>query len=228
MPSSPIATAADYADAMMSARRAKNALFLVLVLVILAQVAIFVVLRRSPSLMEQATAAAPATTQPLLSSSTLVRTLEYVTAICDFLGLVLSIVLSFVLLLLTIIMLVGRLIGVSKVTSAFIGSLLLLVLLFPWQAVLMTPLTPNGVGETNFKVPGVLYTWGEVTNPTHGATFSTDGKQPTFAILRWARFTVWPAVALVLLLMVQSRSSRGLRLALGEVEFDVAEGTPGI
>lgn len=228
MPSSPIATAADYADAMMSARRAKNALFLVLVLVILAQVAIFIVLRRSPSLMDQANAtAAPATTQPLLSSSTAVRTLEYVTAICDFLGLVLSIVLSFVLLLLTMIMLVGRLIGVSKVTSAFIGSLLLVVLLFPWQAVLMTPLTPNGL-ETNFKVPGVLYTWSEVTSPTHGATFSTDGKQPTFAILRWARFTVWPAVALVLLLMVQSRSSRGLRLALGEVEFDVAEGTPGI
>jgi hypothetical protein len=157
-----------------------------------------------------------------------VRTLEYVTAICDFLGLVLSIVLSFVLLLLTMIMLVGRLIGVSKVTSAFIGSLLLLVLLFPWQAVLMTPLTPAEGVETRFKVPGVLYTWSEVTNPTYGATFSTDGKQPTFAILRWARFTVWPAVALVLLLTVQSRSSRGLRLALGEVEFDVAEGTPGV
>lgn len=229
MPSSPIATAADYADAMMSARRAKNALFLVLVLVILAQVVIFVSLRRSHELWDQATAAAaaPATTQPLLSSATAARTLEYVTAVCDFLGLVLSIVLSFVLLLLTMIMLVGRLIGVSKVTSAFIGSLLLVVLLFPWQAVLMTPLTPNGL-ETNFKVPGVLYTWSEVTNPTLGATFSTDGKQPTFTILRWARFTVWPAVALVLLLIVQSRSSRGLRLALGEVEFDVAEGTPGI
>jgi hypothetical protein len=232
MPSSPIATAADYADAMMSARRAKNALFLVLVLIILAQVTIFIVLRRSPPLMEQATAAAVATeratTQPLLSQSTLVRTLEYVTAICDFLGLVLSIVLCFVLLLLTMIMLVGRLIGVSKVTSAFIGSLLLVVLLFPWQAVLMTPLTPSNGVETRFKVPGVLYTWSEVTNPTYGATFSTDGKQPTFTILRWARFTVWPAVALVLLLTIQGRSSRGLRLALGEVEFDVAEGTAGM
>jgi hypothetical protein len=226
MPSSPIATAADYADAMMSARRAKNILFLMLLVVILAQVAIFIGLRQSKSLFDQATGAPTATTQPLLSQSTAVRTLEYATAICDFMGIVLVIVLSLVLLVLTMIMLVGRLIGVSKVTSAFISCLLLMVLLFPWQSVMMSPLS-GGAPETNFKVPGVLYTWGEVTHPTYGAKF--DGSRATtFAILRWARFVGWPAVALVLLLMVQSKSSRGLRLALGEVEFDVAEGMPGV
>ena len=41
MATSPIATAADYADAMMSARRAKNALFLLIVLSLVAQIAIF-------------------------------------------------------------------------------------------------------------------------------------------------------------------------------------------
>ena len=226
MPTSPIATAADYADAMMAARRAKNVLFLLLLVVIIAQVGIFIALRRSHDLFDQAAGLTAATTQPLLSRGTLVRTLEYATALCDFLGIVLVIVLSLVLLVLTMIMLVGRLIGVSKVTSAFISCLLLMVLLFPWQSVLMTPLT-NGAPETNFKVPGVLYTWGEITHPTYGAKFDSSGAT-TFAILRWARFVGWPAAALVLLLLVQSKSSRGLRLALGEVEFDVAEGMPGV
>src|SRR5688572_32827768 len=37
----PIATAADYADAIMTARRAKNTLFLLLLLILLAQLALF-------------------------------------------------------------------------------------------------------------------------------------------------------------------------------------------
>ena len=45
MPPSNIATAADYADAMMIARRAKNALFLVLLLMLLLQVVTFFVAR---------------------------------------------------------------------------------------------------------------------------------------------------------------------------------------
>lgn len=216
MSSSPIATAADYADAMMSARRAKNVLFLLLVIVLVAQVAIFVVLRRSPHTFESMND----TPKPIT------RTLEYATAICDFLGVILTIVLSFVLLLLTTIMLVGRLIGVSKVTSAFIWCLLLMVLMFPWQAVLMTPLSP-GATETTFKVPGVLYTWSEVSHPTYGANFQSNGLN-SFTILRWARFAGWPVVALILLLIVQTKSSRGMRLALGEVEFDVAQGAPGV
>jgi hypothetical protein len=38
--------------------------------------------------------------------------------------------------------------------------------------------------------------------------------------LRWARFVGWPALAIILLLMVQAKSSRGLRAALGESELD--------
>ena len=75
-----------------------------------------------------------------------------------------------------------------------------------------------------FKIPGVLYTWSEVTRPVYGADFDAS-RWNSFAILRWARFVLMPAASLVLLLMIQSKSSRGLRMALGEVEFDVAEGT---
>ena len=107
--------------------------------------------------------------------------LSYLTAAIDFLGIVLIIVLSFVLLLLVKIMLVGRLIGVARVTSAYIWCILLGVMLFPWQAFLINP-TVNApaaslvVGQptTEFKIPGVLYTWTEVTHPGTRRPVRTD------------------------------------------------------
>src|SRR5204862_4962192 len=75
--------------------------------------------------------------------------------------------------------------------------------------------------RTDFKIPGVLYTWAEVTHPEYGATFDAS-RRSTFVILRWARFVAFPVVALVLALLIQTKSSRGLRMALGEVEFDVS------
>jgi hypothetical protein len=227
MATSPIATAADYADAMLSARRAKNALFLLLLAVIVGQVAIFLVVRHRPSLIETPslaeTGGATPTTSPA-SSLNVTGLLQWLVAITDFLGIALSIVLAAVLLLLLTIMLVGRLIGVSRVTSAFIWCLVLIVLMFPWQAVLTSPLTigpAEGPPVPDFKLPGVLYTWAELTHHTHGAAFDAT-KPATFVTLKWARYAAMPGVALVLLLMVQSKSSRGLKMALGEVEFDVA------
>jgi hypothetical protein len=150
--------------------------------------------------------------------------LQWLVAITDFLGIALSFVLSAVLLLLLTIMLVGRLIGVSRVTGAFIWCLVLIVMMFPWQAVLTSPVTANleGPPVPDFKLPGVLYTWAELTHPVHGATFDATRARSTFVALKWARYGAMPGVALVLLLMVQSKSSRGLKMALGEVEFDVA------
>jgi hypothetical protein len=229
MATSPIAIAADYADAMMAARRAKNWLFLLLLLTLLGQVAIFLVLRFHPNLMGTlagATESAAPATQPV--SLSVPRLLEWLVSLTSFLGIVFALVLAVVQLLIVMIMLVGRLIGVSRVTSAFIWSLILIALLFPWQSMLTSPITPSlGVQaspNTEFKLPGVLYTWGEVTHPTLGATFDTSQMRTTQMVLRWARFVVWPAVALILLLVIQGKSSRGLRMALGEVEFDVAEG----
>jgi hypothetical protein len=232
MATSPIATAADYADAMIAARRAKNWLFLLILLAIIGQVSIFLILRRNPTLMGSTApsmASTAATTVPAAHSRISVPALlEYLVAATGFAGIALSVVLALVLLLLTTIMLVGRLIGVSRVTSAFIWSLVLIVLLFPWQSLLVSPASAAPPIEgappaADFKIPGVLYTWSEVTRPGYGADFDTT-RHDTFAILRWSRFIVFPAIALVLVLMIQSKSSRGLRMALGEVEFDVAHG----
>src|SRR4051812_20407491 len=123
MPPSNLATAADYADAMMIARRAKNWLFLLLMLMVLAQIAIFFVARTTSYVLGGAAAtpgdvSAPLpTTAPIATPTTaptdaapaavappsklLVSSLQYVTALIDFLGIALVLVLASVLLLIT-------------------------------------------------------------------------------------------------------------------------------
>ncbi|MDB5319108.1 MAG: hypothetical protein JWN40_739 [Phycisphaerales bacterium] len=228
MPPSNIATAADYADAMMIARRAKNVLFFLLLLMLLLQLGTFFVAHSTNWILPDATpsladtvgpATLPATlptTQPAVVSDArrmLPAVLRYLTALIDFLGIVLILVLAVVLLLIIKIMLVGRLIGVARVTSAFVWCVFLALLLFPWQAFLQ-----NTDFNGDFKLPGVLFTWSELVHPTAGAKFSSSDFNQS--ILRWARFVGWPVIALILLLVVQAKSSRGLRAALGESELE--------
>jgi len=210
----------------MIARRAKNVLFLLLILMLLGQIAIFFVARQTnhvipmePSLAD--TVSPPATTAPttqavVAGDARIGQVLRYLTALIDFLGIVLVIVLAVVILLIAKIMLVGRLIGVAQVTSAFVWCVFLAVLLFPWQAFLQ-----NTDFTGDFKIPGVLYTWNELIHPTLGAKF---GKTASLDVLqsglKWARFVGWPVVAVILLLMVHAKSSKGLRAALGETELE--------
>src|SRR5687768_2801579 len=96
MPPSNIATAADYADAMMIARRAKNTLFLLLIVMLLGQIAIFLVARFTNHIPIGGTSLAgtvsvappttgPAATQPAMTSGLVVPVLRYLTALIDFL-----------------------------------------------------------------------------------------------------------------------------------------------
>lgn len=221
MPDSAIATAADYADALITARRAKNVLVLLLLLMLLAQLAIFFAARytnvMTPAIVS-ATATAPATAV-VAEPNQWFEKLQYVVGLTDFLGVTLSIVLSIIVLLLVQIMLVGRLIGVSRVTSAFIWALILIVLLFPWQAFL------NNVAfdRPEFKIPGVLYTWDEVRL---FAKFGMDREHPiplAQLILQWSRFVAFPVISVLILLAIQIKSNRGLRQALGEADYAIDE-----
>lgn len=255
-----LAVAADYADALITARRAKNWLFILLLIMLLLQIALFVLVRfdvlrlsdragittatsmstsTTPATTEPAvdgtvitpvtpvtpvTPPASTTTPPRIHSAPVGEILSYVIPVIDFLGITLVIVLSVVLLLLTAIMLVGRLIGVSYVTSAFIWSAVLTVFLFPWQAFLITSETPSlytGAVTTvapqpAFKVPGVLYTYPELYQDQH-----FPNQPVTQAILKWARYVAFPVLAVLVLLLLQARSSRGLKMALGEADIQV-------
>jgi hypothetical protein len=208
----PIATAADYADAIMTARRAKNTLFLFLLLILIVQMTLFFLGRNKvlnyggAEVSVESVATSQPTSAPMVSQEW-VEKLQYVVGITAYLGIVLTIVLAIVLLLIVKIMLVGRLIGVARLTSAFIWTVVLALLLFPWQA-----FWPN---DYKFKVPGVLYTWDELVHRVKYQTGVSDD-----SVLFWARFVAFPAVALIILLSIQIKSRRGLQQALGEANYD--------
>lgn len=203
-----IATSADYADALIVARRAKHWLFLILLLMLLVHIAMFFVARYT-NIFPVATTAAKttATTIPTTHPTRLTEEIHYLTGITTFFGTILPPLMSMVLLLIVHIMLVGRLIGVARVTSAYIWSLLLALLLFPWQAFLGKVQFYSG----DFRIPGVLFTWEELVAE---ARFGTQPLE--LAIVKWARFLVFPLLTLIVLMMVQAKSNRGLRQALGE------------
>lgn len=206
MTQSMIATAADYHDALVTARKAKSTLFLILLLILVGQLALFFVVhyRVAPTPADQIQPAAAG------SRPTLQDLMIYLVGLTQFFGIALSIVLAVVLLLIVKIMLVGRLIGVSRVTSAFIWAVMLIVLLFPWQAFLSNATFTS----PDFKIPGILFSWTELV-----ARGRWTDNLTAAGILRWARFVGFPLFAIIILLLIQARSTRGLRLALGESEI---------
>ena len=228
MTRSNLAVAADYADAMLVARFWKNLLFLLLFLLLLIQIAVFFVVRFHTHTEAGVTQLVAASQPAAFAGKDLTGGLYWLINVTDFLSIIAAAVLSVVLVLVMMIMLVGRLVGVTHVTRAFICSVILMVFLFPWQSIwnypgagtLQTDPTPTEDTLTGprFGLPGVLYTWPELQ---HHAHFHND--PPTIAILGWGRFVGWPVVAIIILLMVQARSSRGLKFALGETEINVVE-----
>jgi hypothetical protein len=219
-----IATAADYADALLTARRAKSVLTLVVLLALVVQLAVFFIGRFTTMIDDggiraatvTATATMPmASTQPLIDHATneprKSDVAHYAMGFAIFLGLVCTAMLAMILYLIVKIMLVGRLIGVARVTSALVWTFFLLLLLFPWQAFLRNADFSN----RDFMISGVLYTWDELRLRVLNGNWqrvNTIAEQIVF----WARFVAWPVIALILLLVIHGRSNRGLRQALGE------------
>src|SRR5687768_1651176 len=104
-----IATSADYADALLVARRGKHLLFLLLLLMLLGQIAVFFVARYTNVITTGAATPVPPTTMPTVAPTRTVIALNYFTSAMTFFGMILPILLAFDLLLILNIMLVGRL-----------------------------------------------------------------------------------------------------------------------
>jgi hypothetical protein len=209
MTTTQIQSNADYADALIAARRAKFTLFIVLTVAIVIQLVLFYFLRY-PN-VTHAPAGIKATPQAIINER-----MQYAIGLLDFAGLVGSILFSLTILLLLHIQLAARVLGVARVTSSFILSLLIALLMFPWQAVLNNPAInyDKVQNEIGMKIPGVLYTWAEVSNPKIGATFVIDPADWSGNLLHWARYVGFPLVTLILLAVAQIRSSRGIRQSL--------------
>ncbi len=240
-----LAVAADYADALLVARRSKNVLFLLLLLVLLLQIAVFclyhfnalsVVSKTNPTTTPGAAvtvtpAASEAQPAPSNRVEITLGLYRWVLNVTTFLGMTLIIVLAVVLLLTSVIMLVGRLIGVSHLTSAFVWCVFLAVILFPWQALLNSasgtyeiptsiasaPVDYTSPARPDQRLPGILTTWTEVERT---GRFQNNPVTPEL-VLHWMRFVGWPVVAIALLMIIQGKGSRGLRFALGESDIPV-------
>jgi hypothetical protein len=211
-----LATAADYADALLTARRAKSLVSSLLLLVLIAQLSLFFALRYWKPL--------PAGDSPMHQHARDV--VQYFVGLSDIAGLFLPAILVVILYLLLQVQLVARLIGTARLTSAFLWSLLLALLLFPWQAVLNNPAinADPAANALGMKIPGVLYTWAEISNPAMGATFS--GSDGPAAMLHWARYVGFPVLSVLILTIIHFKSQRGLRQSLGESRIDPATNSP--
>jgi hypothetical protein len=199
-----LATAADYADVLLTARRAKALLTSLLLFVLISQLALFFLLRFWKPLPSGATPMGQHTRDVI----------QYFVGLQDIAGLILPALLTVVLYLILKVHLIGRLLGVARLTTAFLSSTLLCLLLFPWQAVLNNPaINADPVANSlGMKIPGVLYTWAEISNPVVGANFSH--LDPPVVALHWARYVGFPILAVLVLTMIHLKSQRGLRQSL--------------
>ncbi len=215
-----IATAADYADALIVARRTKKLVILAMVLLLLGQVAIFSVAKFADVPLNPpitwSTAPTPTTSPTTMQASILAGQerhllLVYLTSMTLHLGMLLAFALPVLLMLTAGVMLVGRLVGLGPTMHALVLSLVVLLLMFPWQ----TLLSIDGTSGRDFVLPGVMYTWRDVALNARNVPDSFNEQ-----VLYWARFYVWPVITMVLLLRIQLKSGRGLKMALGEARSE--------
>ena len=204
--------AADHADALLVARRTKTTLCTLLWFVLGTQLTLFFMLRYWEPVRGLITSPMPTANGR--------ATLQYFVGLLDFAGLVLPTVLLGTVLVVLLVQVVARVAGTGRTTSALTWAVLLTILLFPWQAVLNNPAlaTDDKTNAIGMKVPGVLYTWAEVSHPAQGATFAevnAPDADKFAAGLHWARYGLFPLLAMVMVGIVHTKTARGLRQSFG-------------
>jgi hypothetical protein len=98
--------------------------------------------------------------------------------------------------------LVGRLGGINHIARAFFLSLIVSILVLPWQTML------------GLSVPGVVYTPAELV-----AWLSTKTSGTPAAVVFYLRFVVYWVLVLLLLLLSQLRSARWTKSILRRLEI---------
>jgi len=237
------ADAWEYRDAFRTVRLVKNLLWWAAILSILAQLAVAAMVRYGGVLdaqyAKQATAPGPAAHhQPSGRSAetsraeesrgasrpaaagvavqsdgkapaapdTRERALRWVLRGTKFLGLVASMLLVLTLMFAVMLSLLGRLGGTAGLMGAFFWSLILLPMLVPWQQVLQSPFAC-----------GALFNLDNLTSWTARVRASWGASSPAARdlVFYYARFLVYPAVALLVCLVIQVKFAAGLkRMAL--------------
>ncbi len=214
MTTTSLAVAADHADTLLTLRRARWVATAVVLFVLLTQLTLFVGIRYYNWLPDPA--AGRRMTVPQERGR---EVMQYLVGLLDFAAMIGPPVLAGILFVALMVQVVGRLAGTGRAAAAVVWAGLLVLLMFPWQAVLNNPGIDHNAADNaiGLKVPGVVYTWAEVSHPTLGARFpvvaTKDGLPDS--VLHWSRYLGFPAVGLVLLAVVVTAAERATRRALG-------------
>jgi len=220
----PLAVKADYADALTTLRRSMRLLVLLVLALLAGQVTLFLLARFDVLRLVYP----PDAARPAVDAADVLR---YALPVTSFLAIMLAAVLAAVTLLLTMSMLTGRLMGVSHATSAFLWTVVLLVVLFPWQSVLVSEdrAAPPGSVAVAVDRPAVKWFGATVTFGEVMADHKFANSPLPEAVRGWGRYVGWPGLAVLVLLVVRVKGSRALRYALGEadVHVELTERTDG-
>ncbi len=220
-PTNTLVAAADYADALIVARRVKTFLCVLIFLVLGSTLTLFALLRYVPSMRPITDAVPVADVAPAEGHTAAIRAgLQYFVGMLDIAGLILPALLVAFVGVILLVQVVARVLGSGRTTGALAWAVLLAVLLFPWQAVLNNPVNTadpmaNAIG---MKIPGVIVTWAELSHPTLGARFAEVNVPDTdkvMACLHWARYGLFPLLAMIVLGIVHTKTERGLRQSFG-------------
>jgi hypothetical protein len=181
----------DYTAALAVALRTKTWLLILILLILFGELGMFFLYRYEAAWKPKG-----------------VDLLQYCIGLIEFFGVTLAILLMVDLLLALNIVLAGGLSGAAGLVRAFIWSAVLLLLLFPWQAFLANATFTSDA----FKIPGVLYTWDELTARARWNAASMDFWE---VFLRWARFVAFPIFAVIVLLAVNYHAA-SRKIAAGD------------
>ncbi len=116
-----------------------------------------------------------------------------------------GVLLALMLLLSVKMSLVGRLGSAGYLTSAMLWSLVLAVLLAPWN-----------LAFPGFPVPGMLFGHGELVAMTAEAAWGAAEVGWETSLLYWARMVGYPVLGLILLAAVQVQYARARRGVMAE------------
>lgn len=128
----------------------------------------------------------------------LARTIELTNGVLIVTAVLYSLMMFFSLM----ISLVGRLGGINHISRAFVLSLIMVVLIIPWQKVLGS------------SVVGVVWTSDELIR-----WLATKGENPWSLVVHYLRFTAYWLIVMLLLILSQLRSTRWSKAILRRLEI---------
>jgi hypothetical protein len=196
----------EYAEAFDSVRLAKNIFWLLIAAAIVVQLASFVLVQFA-GVLDEANQL-PTTTQPQATATGWYAVLHWILPAVKFIALASGLLLMLTLMFAVKLSLLERMGGVAGLMSAFFWSLVLFVLVVPWQDVLVDSFAS-----------GALYSLGDLV----AGREQMDGEWGA-SILYYARFVAYPVVTVLVWLVVQLKFARGYR----QIVSSLAAGAQGV